>query len=110
MARSTVVSLSGWDGLAERAQVGPNTRGQREGDDVSFGSMLSKKSKIERHRKSRESRFLDTAAAARYSGANTKAGGLYELMWVLRSPRAKNFRTPPEKDFFDSIGQTRKWR
>ena len=38
MARSTVVSLSGWDGLAERAQVGPNTRGQREGDDVSFGS------------------------------------------------------------------------
>ena len=44
MARSTVVSLSGWDGLAERAQVGPNTRGQREGDDVSFGSILLQKS------------------------------------------------------------------
>src|ERR1700737_3550480 len=33
------------------------------------------KSKIERPRKSRESGFLDAAAAARFSGANTKAGG-----------------------------------
>src|SRR5271157_5520406 len=41
--------------------------------------MLSKKSKIERHRKSRESRFFGTAAAARYSGANTKAGGRFRM-------------------------------
>jgi hypothetical protein len=67
--------------------------------------MLSKKSKIERHRKSRESRFLDPAAAARYSGANTKTGGrfLYESMWVLRSPRAKRisgiFVLHPKKTF-----------
>jgi hypothetical protein len=37
------------------------------------------KSKIERPRKSRESGFLDAAAAARFSGANTKAGGRFYM-------------------------------
>src|SRR5271157_713161 len=35
--------------------------------------------KVEKHRKSRESRFFGTAAAARYSGANTKAGGRFRM-------------------------------
>jgi hypothetical protein len=47
--------------------------------NVAYGSMLSKKSKIERHRKSRESRFFGTPPAARYSGANTKAGGRFRM-------------------------------
>ena len=37
--------------------------------------ILLQKSKIERLRKSRESRFLETLAAAILSGANTKVGG-----------------------------------
>jgi DDE family transposase len=37
--------------------------------------ILLQKSKIERHRKSRESRFLENLAAAMLSGANTKVGG-----------------------------------
>src|SRR6202022_3310591 len=43
--------------------------------EVRFVPILLQKSNIERPRKSRESGFLDAAAAARFSGANTKAGG-----------------------------------
>ena len=39
--------------------------------------ILLQKSKIERLRKSRESRFLETLAAAILSGANTKVGGRF---------------------------------
>jgi hypothetical protein len=39
--------------------------------------ILLQKSKIEQPRKSRESRFLDSAAAARFFAANTKAGGRF---------------------------------
>jgi hypothetical protein len=42
---------------------------------VGIGSILSKKSKIERHRKPRESRFLDNAAAAGYSGGQSRKSG-----------------------------------
>jgi hypothetical protein len=49
------------------------------GDHFRLWPMLSKKWKIERHRKSRESRFFDTAAAARYSRANTMAGGRFRM-------------------------------
>jgi hypothetical protein len=45
--------------------------------NVRFAPILLQKSKIERPRKSRESGFLDAAAAARFSGANTKAGGRF---------------------------------
>jgi hypothetical protein len=70
MARSTVVSLSGWDGLAERAQVGPNTRGQREGDDVSFGSMLSK---------SRKSKDTENLAKVVFSALLQRQGTLQPI-------------------------------
>jgi hypothetical protein len=76
--------------------------------------MLSKKSKIERHRKSRESRLLDTAAAARYSGANTKAGGRFRMNRCGSSGRLarsasevfKIFVLHPKKTF--STASTRK--
>src|ERR1700738_3496078 len=47
--------------------------------EVRFVPILLQKSNIERPRKSRESGFLDAAAAAKFSGANTKAGGRFYM-------------------------------
>jgi hypothetical protein len=44
---------------------------------VRFVPILLQKSKIERPRKSRESRFLDAATAAKPSMADTKTGGRF---------------------------------
>ena len=83
---------------------------------VRAGSMLSKKSKIERLRKSREDQFFVVSATASLCRACTKVCDrfLCDSMWSLTLPRvgrtsgAKTFRSLARKDFFDSIGEYRK--
>jgi hypothetical protein len=74
---SGVLERLGWVSRkgASRAEHARSTRGRRRLLWVD----AVEKSKIERHRKSRESRFFGTAAAARYSAANTKAGGRFRI-------------------------------
>src|SRR6266404_10997 len=55
----------------------PKADSSRTSRHVRKVPILLQKSKIGRPRKSREGRFLDAAAAARFSGANTKAGGRF---------------------------------
>jgi hypothetical protein len=78
--------------------------------------MLSKKSKIERLRKSREDQFFVVSAAASLCRACTKVCdrfcvircGPSTLPRVGRTSGAKTFRSLARKDFFDIIGQTEK--
>src|SRR5258707_11917445 len=78
--------------------------------------MLSKKSKIERFRKSREDQFFVVSAAESLCRACTR---VCDRFCVIRcgpsrchawdAPAApKKFRSSARKDFFDSIGQTAK--
>jgi hypothetical protein len=46
-------------------------------EDVWFVPILLQKSKIERHQKSRESRFLDASAAAMLCSADAKVRGRF---------------------------------
>src|SRR6266404_2947153 len=55
----------------------PKADSSRTSRHVRKVPILLQKSKIGRPRKSREGRFLDAAAAARFSGANTKAGARF---------------------------------
>ena len=78
--------------------------------------MLSKKSKIERLRKSREDQFFVVSATASLCRACTKVCdrfclircGPLTLPRVGRTSGAKTFRSLARKDFFDSISQTEK--
>src|SRR5450759_1438922 len=57
---------------------------------VAYWQILLQKSKIERPRKSRESRFLDAATAAKPSMADTKTGGR-GLIVIVKASRGEGF-------------------
>jgi hypothetical protein len=82
--------------------------------NVGEGPILLQKSKIERRRKSRESRFLDVSTAARLCRPDTKVRGRFCVKRcgptcprVRNAPAAlKNFVRQP-KDFFNTIDPER---
>jgi hypothetical protein len=85
--------------------------------EVAYGSIVLKKSKIARLRKSREDQFLIvSAAASRFSmGAAVSDRFCGNPCGPFTSPRsgragsAKKFRSSTRKVFFNTIGQMRKW-
>ena len=85
---------------------------------VRCGSMLSKKSKIEQPRKSRESRILDAATAAKPSTADRKTGGRFCMKRCGPSGRCapnasavfKIFLLHPKKTFSTASVKLRRTR
>ena len=84
--------------------------------DVRFGSMLSKKSKIEELRKSRKDQVLVVSVTASLCRACTKICDRFAAIrcgpsrWPSMGPTsgAEKFCSSARKDFFDSIGHTQK--
>jgi len=77
------------------------------GHDVAYWQILLQKSKIERPRKSRESRFLNASTAATLCSEDTKVGGLFCVKRCGPSHRRaqnapaalENFVHQPKKTF-----------